>query len=159
MKKKRSTKRIPDEIREQVKILAIEGHSDRYIAQRLNIGKSSVNNIKNEDDDFGQQRANQKAEIIKKLWGIVEKGLLELEKRGYEKLSPPQIMMMTAIAVDKAQLMSGGVTERLGFVNEQEIDSKLAELETAEKELQEAWERAEKNREKAAEVKVDVPKS
>jgi len=56
MKKKLATKRIPNEKREMVKVLAVQGLSEREIGRRLNIRKTGVNTIKNEIDDLDQLR-------------------------------------------------------------------------------------------------------
>ena len=150
---------LTDEIKEKVKIMSVQGHSIEYIAKALDISNDSVHKIRKQNDNFEELRSDKKRQIIEKLWDIAINCLNSIDYKKLKTQFPSMIMTTAAIAIDKAQLLTGGVTERLGFVNEQEIDSKLAELETAEKELQEAWERAEKNREKAAEVKVDVPKS
>jgi hypothetical protein len=136
---------IPDEIREKVKIMAIQGHSEPYIAKKFNIANSSVHRIKKEIDGLESLRENKKQEIINKLWEIVLSALNSITDEKIKKMSAYQIMLTAAVAADKAQLLSGEATERLEL-SQSEIDRKLNELEIAEKELKEAWERAQKQK-------------
>lgn len=142
--------RIPDDIREQVKIMAIQGHTDSYISKALNISNTGVWQIRKEVDNYEELRTSKKEEIIKKLWDIAKNALEHITDEKLKKSHAYQVMMISAIAIDKAQLLSGGATERLEL-SRVEIDRKLNELEVAERELKEAWLRAQKEREKVAE--------
>lgn len=134
--------RIPDEIREKVKVMAVEGHSVRYIAKSLSISSTAVHQIEKETDNLEQLRTNKKEEIVKTLWNKVKIALSFIDSVKLKKSSAYQLMTIAAIAVDKAQLLTGEATEILGVKTEAEINKQLGELERAEKELQEAWARA-----------------
>ena len=150
MKRKRSTKRIPDERREMIKILAVQGLSEREIGRRLNISKTGVNTIKNEIDDLDQLRANKKRKMANELWDLAIRMKSHISDEKLRKTVAASLTMAMAIAIDKSLLLSGDATERIEL-SRSEIDRKLNELEIAEKELREAWKRAEEKRKKAAE--------
>jgi len=143
---KRNHKPISDEIREQIKVLAIEGSSVRYISNRVGVSVNAVHRIKKEIDNLEQFRTSKKEEIIKTLWNKVKIALSYIDEAKFKKSSAYQLMTIAAIAVDKAQLLSGDATGILEVKTEAEINRQLGEIETAEKELKEAWVRAEKKR-------------
>ncbi|MBA7514459.1 hypothetical protein ES705_06488 [subsurface metagenome] len=147
--KTKGSVRIPDNIREQVKILAIEGLSERTISNRLGISNNAVHRIKGEIDNLEQFRADKKRKIAEKYWEKVILALDLVTKGKLNKLSAHQLMVSAAIGTDKAQLLTGGATEILGVKTEKELDKELKELQVAERELNEAWERAQKKKAEA----------
>lgn len=151
MKRKRSTKRIPDNIREQVKILAVEGLSDRNIGKKLNISKTAVNSIKNEIDNLDQLRTDKKRKMAEELWNLAIRMKSHITDEKLRKTAASSLMISLATAIDKALLLLGEATDRLEVKTESELDRELKELETAEKELKAAWKRALEKRKKAAE--------
>ena len=151
MKRKHSTRRIPDEIREQVKILAIEGLSDRNISKKLNISKTAVNRIKKEIDDLGQLRAIKKREMAESLWNLAIEMKEQITKKKLKESSAARLVISLATLIDKALLLIGEATDRLEVKTEAELDHELKELQVAERELKKAWKKAEEQRRKAAE--------
>ena len=151
MKRKRSTKRIPDDIREKVKIMAIEGHSERYIAKALSISNSEVHRIKKETDNLEQLRANKKRKMAESLWDLAIKAREQLTEQKLKDSSAARLVIVLATLIDKALLLTGEATGRIEVKTEKELTKELSELQAAEKELQEAWKRAMKKQEKAAE--------
>lgn len=149
--KTKGSKRIPDNIREQVKILAIEGLSDRNIGKKLNISKTAVNSIKNEIDNLDQLRTDKKRKMAEKLWDMAIQMISFISDEKLRKSSAAKLMVTAAIAIDKALLLAGEATERLEVKTEAELDRQLKELEVAERELKKAWKRALEKRKKAAE--------
>ena len=149
--KKKGTIRLSDEIKEQVKVLTAQGRSIRDISKRLKINFKSVMKIQKETDniDMEQLRNIEKGKIIKKYWNKVDMALDSITEEKIKKMSAYQMMTIAAIGTDKAQLLNGEVTERFGLKTESELDRELRDLQVAEKELQEAWARAQKK--KAAE--------
>jgi 23S rRNA maturation-related 3'-5' exoribonuclease YhaM len=146
-----------DEVKEKARVLLTEGYSINSISKRLGISRNSVRTARDEKDNLDGLRQNKKEEIIKKLWDIAKNALEHITDEKLKKSHAYQVMMISAIAIDKAQLLSGGATERLEL-SRSEIDHKLNELEIAERELKEAWERARKERGKAAEGGKQIPK-
>lgn len=142
--KKKGTIRICDEVREKVKIMAIEGHSVRYIAKSLSISSTAVHRIKKEIDNLEQLRTNKKEEIVKKLWDIAKNALESItdKKIRGKKMTAYSIMLTAAVAIDKAQLLSGDATEILGVKTDAELDREWKKLDQAERELKLAWDRA-----------------
>lgn len=147
--KKKGDIRLSDAIKEQIKVLTAQGHSIRDISKRLNINFKSVMKVQRETDNMEQLRNIEKGKIIKKYWGIVLKALDSITEEKIKEMSAYQLMTIAAIGVDKAQLLSGEATEILGVKTEKELDKELKELQVAERELKEAWKRA--NKKKAAE--------
>lgn len=149
--KKKGTIRLSDAIKEQVKVLTAQGHSIRDISKRLNINFKSVMKVQRETDniDMEQLRNIEKGKIIKKYWNKVLMALDSITEEKIKKMSAYQMMTTAAIGTDKAQLLSGEVTERFGLKTESELDRELRDLQVAERELKEAWKRA--NKKKAAE--------
>ncbi|MCJ7646701.1 hypothetical protein MUO65_07360 [bacterium] len=146
----KGSKRIPDNDREQVKILAIEGLSDRNIGKKLNISKTAVNSIKNEIDNLDQLRTDKKRKMANELWDLAIRMKSHISDEKLRKTAAVSLTIAMATAIDKSLLLSGEVTERFEL-SRSEIDRKLSELDVAERELKDAWERARKEREKAAE--------
>ena len=144
--KTKGSVRLSDEIREKVKIMAIQGHSEPYIAKNLHIATSSAHRIKKETDNLDSLRQNKKEQIVKRLWEIVLSALNSITDEKIKEMSAYQIMVTAAVGVDKAQLLSGGATDILQVRTEKELDRELTDLESAERELKEAWLRAEKKR-------------
>ena len=151
--KKKGDIRLSDAIKEQVKVLTAQGHSIRDISKRLNINFKSVMKIQREIDniDMEQLRNIEKGKIIKKYWNKVLMALDSITEEKIKKMSAYQMMTTAAIGTDKAQLLSGEVTDRLEVKTESELNQELEELQVAEKELKEAWKRAMKKQKKAAE--------
>ena len=149
--KTKDSKRIPDNIREQVKILAIEGLSERTISKRLGISNNSVHRIKKEVDNLEQLRADKKRKMANELWDLAIRMKNHITEAKLRKTAASSLVIGLATAIDKALLLLGEATDRLALVDEKELGRKLNELETAEKELKAAWERAMKKRKKAAE--------
>ncbi len=147
--KTKGSKRIPDNIREQVKILAIEGLSERTIAKRLSISKNAVYTIKGETDNLDQLRADKKRKMAESLWDLAIEAKEEITKQKLKDSSAARLVIVLATLIDKALLLTGEATDILQVKTEAEINKQLKELETAEKELKAAWARAEKK--KAAE--------
>jgi len=148
--KTKGSKRIPDNIREQVKILAVEGLSERTIAKRLSISKNAVYTIKRETDNLDQLRAIKKRKMAESLWNLAIEMKEHITKKKLKDSSAARLVISLATLIDKALLLIGEATDRLEFKTEAEIDQQLKELEAAEKELKEAWKRAEEKRKKAA---------
>ena len=142
MKKKHSTKRIPDDIREKVKIMAIEGHSERYIAKALSISNSEVHRIKKEIDNLEQLRADKKRKMADSLWNLAIEMKEHITKQKLKDSSAARLVISLATLIDKALLLTGEVTDRLEVKTESELNQELEELQVAEKELKEAWARA-----------------
>ena len=142
--KKKGDIRLSDAIKEQVKVLTAQGHSIRDISKRLNINFKSVMKIQRETDniDMEQLRNIEKGKIIKKYWNKVLMALDSITEEKIKKMSAYQMMTTAAIGTDKAQLLSGEVTDRLEIKTEAEINKQLRELETAERELKLAWDKA-----------------
>jgi len=149
--KSKGSKRIPDNIREQVKILAVEGLSDRNISKKLNISKTAVNSIKNEIDNLDQLRTDKKRKMAEELWDLAIEMKKEITKQKLKDSSAARLVISLATLIDKALLLTGEATDRLEVKTESELKRELRELEKAEKELKEAWKRAEEQRKKAAE--------
>lgn len=147
--KTKGSKRIPDNIREQVKILTVEGLSDRNIGKKLNISKTAVNSIKNEIDNLDQLRTDKKRKMAEELWNLAIRMKSHITDEKLRKTAASSLMISLATAIDKALLLLGEATDRLEVKTESELNQELKELEVAEKELKEAWERA--KRKKAAE--------
>lgn len=138
--------RICDEIREKVKVMAIEGHSVRYIAKSLSISNTAVHQIKKETDNLEQLRTNKKEEIVKRIWDIVKHALDAIDYERFKLMKPYDLMMTAAIGIDKARLLTGEATDILQVKTEKELTKELSDLQAVEKELQEAWARAEAKR-------------
>ena len=151
MKKKHSTKRIPDDIREKVKIMAIEGHSERYIAKALSISNSEVHRIKKEIDNLEQLRADKKRKMADSLWNLAIEMKEHITKQKLKDSSAARLVISLATLIDKALLLTGEVTDRLEVKTEAELNRELKELESAERELKKAWKKAIEKRKKAAE--------
>jgi len=149
--KTKGSKRIPDNIREQVRILAIEGLSERTIAKRLSISKNAVYTIKRETDNLDQLRAIKKRKMAESLWNLAIEAKEHITKQKLNKSSAAKLVIVLATLIDKALLLVGDVTDRLEVKTVAEIDQQLKELEVAERELKKAWKRAEEKRRKAAE--------
>jgi len=146
---KKTNKKLSYEVKEKAKIMLAEGHSYNIILKTLNISKGAIHNISKEIDNLEQLRTIKKEEIIKTLWNKVKTALSYIDSVKLKKSSAYQLMTIAAIAVDKAQLLSGGATEILGVKTEPELNKELSDLQAAEKELQEAWARAQKKKEEA----------
>lgn len=146
--KKKGTIRLSDAIKEQVKVLTAQGRSIRYISKRLKINFKSVMKIQREIDniDMKQLRNIEKGKIIKKYWNKVLMALDSITEEKIKKMSAYQMMTTATIGTDKAQLLSGEVTERFGLKTESELDRELSDLQAVEKELREAWDRAQRKK-------------
>ena len=151
MKKKRSTKRIPDEKREMVKILAVQGLSERDIARTLDISKTQVNTIKRQTDNLDQLRADKKRKMAEEIWNLAIRMYEHITDEKLRKTSAAKLTVAMATAIDKSLLLAGDATEIMEVKSDAELDQELKQLEAAEKELKEAWKRAEDKRKKAAE--------
>ena len=101
-------------------------------------------------DNLDQIRADKKRKMAESLWNLAIEAKEAITRAKLEKSSAAQLVIVMATLVDKALLLVGDVTDRLALVDERELDRKLNELETAEKELKDAWKRALENRKKAA---------
>jgi len=151
LKKKHSTKRIPDEKREMVKVLAVQGLSERDIAGILNISKTQVNTIKRQTDNLDQLRADKKRKMAEEIWNLAIRMYDHITDEKLRKTSAAKLMLAMATAIDKSLLLAGDATDRLEVKTEAELNRELKELEAAEKELKEAWKRAEEKRKKTTE--------
>lgn len=147
--KTKGSKRIPDNIREQVKILAVEGLSDRNIGKKLNISKTAVNSIKNEIDNLDQLRTDKKRKMANSLWNLAIEMKEHITKEKMKDSSAARLVISLATLIDKALLLIGEATDRFAIKTESELNQELKELDRVEKELKAAWRRAEKQ--KAAE--------
>ena len=143
---KNTNKKLSYEIKENAKIMLAEGRSYNIISKTLNISKGSINKISKEIDNLEQLRTNKKEEIIKTLWEKVRVALSHIDIKKLKNSSAYQLMTIAAIGVDKAQLLGGEATGIVEIKTEKELDRELKELQVAERELQEAWARAEKKR-------------
>ena len=151
MKKKHSTKRIPDEKREMVKVLAVQGLSERDIAGILNISKTQVNTIKKQTNGLDQMRADKKRKMAEEIWDLAIRMYDHITDEKLRKTSAAKLTIAMATAIDKSLLLAGDATERVEVKTEAELEKEWKELDKAEKELKEAWKRAEEKRKKAAE--------
>ena len=149
--KTKGSKRIPDNIREQVKILAIEGLSERTIANKLNISNNAVHRIKKEIDNLEQFRADKKKEMANSLWDLAIEMKEQITRKKLKESSAAKLVISLATLIDKALLLTGEVTGRLEVKTEAELEREWKELDRAEKELKKAWKRAEEKRKKEAE--------
>lgn len=149
--KTKGSKRIPDNIREQVKILAVEGLSERTIAKRLSISKNAVYTIKRETDNLDQLRAIKKRKMAESLWDLAIRMKNHISDTKLTKTAASSLVIGLATAIDKALLLTGEATGRLEVKTEAELNRELKELEATERELKEAWKKAEEKRRKAAE--------
>ena len=145
MRTKGSRKRISDEIREKVKILLAQGYSYNSISKELSISKDSIHRIGKEIDNLEQLRTDKKRELAEKLWNKVILALNLITKHKLKKMTASQLMTTAAIGIDKAQLLSGEVTERVGLTM-QEIDQRLQEIQEQRKILKQAEEIAVRKR-------------
>jgi len=145
----KGSKRIPDNIREQVKILTVEGLSERTIAKRLGISNNAVHRIKKEVDNLEQLRADKKRKMAEELWNLAIRMKSHITDEKLRKTAASSLMISLATAIDKALLLLGEATDRFEVKTDAELNQELKQLEAAEKELKEAWERA--KRKKAAE--------
>lgn len=139
MRTKGSRKRISDEIREKVKILLAQGYSYNSISKELSISKDSIHRIGEEIDNLEQLRTDKKRKIAEKYWEKVILALGLVTKGKLKKLSAHQLMVSAAIGVDKALLLGGEVTERVGLTME-EIDRRLQDIKEKRKVLKQAQE-------------------
>lgn len=156
MKKMGQGIKLPDEIKEKARVLLTEGYSINYISKVLKISRVSVRTARDERDNLDALRQDKKEEIIKTLWGKVKIALSFIDSVKLKNSSAYQLMTIAAIAVDKAQLLTGEATDILQVKTEGELDRELKELQVAERELKEAWEKANKKR---AEAKAKDGKS
>ena len=140
--KTKGSKRIPDNIREQVKILAIEGLSERTIANKLNISNNAVHRIKKEVDNLEQLRADKKRKMADSLWNLAIQAKEEITEKKLKDSSAAKLVIVLATLIDKALLLVGEATDRLEVKTESELNQELKDLQVAEKELREAWEKA-----------------
>ena len=140
--KVKGSKRIPDNIREQVKILAIEGLSERTIAKKLNISNSEVHRIKGETDNLEQLRADKKRKMADSLWNLAIEMKEHITKQKLKDSSAARLVISLATLIDKALLLTGEATGRLEVKTDAELDREWKELDRAEKELKKAWKRA-----------------
>ena len=145
MRTKGSRKRISDEIREKVKILLAQGYSYNSISKELSISKDSIHRIGKEIDNLEHLRTDKKRELAEKLWNKVILALNLITKHKLKKMTASQLMTTAAIGIDKAQLLSGEVTERVGLTM-QEIDHRLQEIQEQRKILKQAEEIAVRKR-------------
>ena len=145
----KGSKRIPDNIREQVKILTVEGLSERTIAKRLGISNNAVHRIKKEVDNLEQLRADKKRKMAEELWNLAMRMKSHITDEKLRNTAATSLMISLATAIDKALLLLGEATDRFEVKTDAELNQELKQLEAAEKELKEAWERA--KRKKAAE--------
>lgn len=142
MKKKHSTKRIPDEKREMVKVLAVQGLSERDIAGILNISKTQVNTIKRQTDGLDQMRADKKRKMAEEIWNLAIRMYDHITDEKLRKTSAAKLTIAMATAIDKSLLLTGEATERMEVKTEKELTKELNDLQAVEKELKEAWVRA-----------------
>ena len=139
MRIKGSRKKISDEIREKAKILLAQGHSYNFISKELSISKDSIHRISKEIDNLEQLRTDKKRELAEKLWNKVILALNLITKHKLKKMTASQLMTTAAIGVDKALLLGGEVTERVGLTME-EIDQRLQRIQEQRKVLKQAEE-------------------
>ena len=149
--KTKGSKRIPDNIREQVKILAVEGLSDRNISKKLNISKTAVNSIKNEIDNLDQLRTDKKRKMANSLWNLAIEAKEKITEKKLKESSAAKLVIVLATLIDKALLLVGEATDRFEVKTEKELSKELSDLQVAEKELKDAWKKAMKKQKKAAE--------
>jgi len=139
MRTKGARQRISNEIREKTKILLAQGYSYNLISRELNISKDSIHRIGKEIDNLEQLRTDKKKELAEKLWNKVILALNLITKHKLKKMTASQLMTTAAIGVDKALLLSGEVTERVGLTM-QEIDQRLQDIKEKRKVLKQAQE-------------------
>lgn len=150
MKKKGDIK-IPNKIKEKVKILYAEGYSNYYIGNRLKISDDSVKTILGKEDNLEIFRDKKKREMAESLWDLAIRMKNKITDEKLTKTAASSLVIGLATAIDKALLLLGEATNRFEVKTEAELNRELKELEAAEKELKKAWKRAMKNRKKAAE--------
>jgi hypothetical protein len=88
--------------------------------------------------------------MAEEIWNLAIRMYEHITDEKLRKTSAAKLMLAMATAIDKSLLLSGDATERITLTSEQ-IDQRLKELDAAERELKEAWERAQEKRKKAGE--------
>lgn len=119
-------KKTPPEVVEKVIASLAVTDSTRQTARDTNVPESTVRGIcKDNNDEFAQIRAEQRKEIIQRMWNIAAKGT-KLMERKMDKISEDEsgaalaaidmreISTPTATMIDKALLMEGKPTEIIG---------------------------------------------
>lgn len=150
MKKKGDIK-IPNKIKEKVKILHAEGYSNYYIGNRLKISDDSVKTILGKEDNLEVFRDKKKRKMAESLWDLAIRMKNKITDAKLKDTAASSLVIGLATAIDKALLLLGEATNRLEVKTEAELDREWKELDRAEKELKKAWKRAMEKREKAAE--------
>lgn len=150
MKTKGSINIIPQR-KEEVRILYTEGFSINYIATKCKMGWDTVRRIVGATDNLDSFREEKKRKMAESLWDLAIRMKNKITDAKLTKTAATSLVIGLATAIDKALLLSGEVTGRLEVKTEKELDRELTDLGKAEKELREAWLRAQKEREKAAE--------
>jgi len=150
MKKKGDIK-IPNKIKEKVKILHAEGYSNYYIGNRLKISDDSVKTILGKEDNLEIFRDKKKREMAESLWDLAIRMKNKITDEKLKNTAASSLVIGLATAIDKALLLLGEATNRFEVKTEAELNRELKELEATERELKKAWKRAMDKRKKAAE--------
>jgi len=135
--KRKGNKQIPDEVRERVKILTAQGYSVRTISNRVSLGKNAVNKIQHEIDNLGQLRDIEKRKMAQKLWNQANRMFNFITDRKLQKTAASSLFISIATVIDKALLLVGDVTERVGL-SMPEIDQRLLDIQEQRKILKQA---------------------
>lgn len=158
MKKKGDIK-IPNKIKEKVKILHAEGYSNYYIGNRLKISDDSVKTILGKVDNLEVFRDKKKRKMAESLWDLAIRMKNKITDAKLKDTAASSLVIGLATAIDKALLLLGEATNRFEVKTEAELEREWKELDKAEKELQEAWDKAEAKRKAAEKEKGKDKKS
>jgi len=150
MKKKGDIK-LTDEIKEKARILLTEGYSINSISKRLGISRTGVRTAMNEKDNLDSLRQDKKRKMAEELWNLAIRMKNHISDAKLRKTAASSLVIGLATAIDKALLLLGEATNRFEVKTEAELDQELKQLQAAEKELKEAWKKAEEKRKKEAE--------
>jgi len=141
MKKKGDIK-LTDEIKEKARILLTEGYSINSISKRLDISRTGVRTAMNEKDNLDSLRQDKKRKMAEELWNLAIRMKNHISDAKLRKTAASSLVIGLATAIDKALLLLGEATNRFEVKTEAEINKQLRELETAERELKLAWDKA-----------------